>query len=205
MNAARAFILGLVLLAWPAISSAHDPSQHQAAPEALPEMRLPVIGEAPDFDLISQDGKRVTLADFRGKVLAVTFIFTNCPDICPTLTLNMAQVQEMLGADFGKTIAFVSITIDPERDTPKVLSEYAEAFGANLNGWAFLTGEPVALKNVSQGYGVFAEKATGGGVDHTLLTSIVDKRGVLRVQYIGYRFDPEEFRSDLVSLVGEAN
>jgi protein SCO1/2 len=205
MSVRRVFIVSLALLAWPALSFGHDPSQHQAAPEAVPEMRLPVIGEAPDFDLVSQDGERVTLADSAGKVLAVTFIFTNCPDICPTLTLNMAQVQEMLGGEFGKTIAFVSITIDPERDTPKVLKEYAEAFGANLDGWAFLTGEPAALKKVAQGYGVFAEKATGGGVDHTLLTSIVDKRGVLRVQYIGYRFDLEEFRSDLVSLVGEAN
>jgi protein SCO1/2 len=205
MNVGRTLMLGLGLLAWPALSYAHDPSEHQAMAEAPPEMRLPVMGEAPAFDLISQDGDRVTLADFRGKVLAVTFIFTNCPDICPTLTLNMAQVQEMLGAEFSKTIAFASITIDPERDTPEVLKQYAEAFGANLDGWAFLTGDPAALKRVSRGYGVFAEKATGGGVDHTLLTSIVDKRGVLRVQYIGYRFDLEEFRSDLVSLVGEAN
>jgi len=205
MNAGRALMLGLVLTAWPALSLAHDPSQHQAGTEPPPELRLPIIGQAPEFDLISQDGARVTLADFRGKVVAVTFIFTNCPDICPTLTMNMAQVQETLGADFGEVVAFVSITIDPERDTPDVLKEYAEAFGANLAGWAFLTGDPVVLKDVARAYGVFAEKATGGAVDHTLLTSIVDKRGILRVQYIGYRFDLEEFRSDLVSLMGEAN
>jgi protein SCO1/2 len=201
----RSFVLRLAFLVWPAIGFAHDLSNHHAMPEEAPEMRLPIIGEAPDFDLTSQDGKRVTLNDFRGKVLAVTFIFTNCPDICPTLTLNMAQVQAKLGADFGRTIAFVSITIDPERDTPEVLKDYADAFGADLNAWAFLTGDPAALKKVEQGYGVFAEKAVGGGIDHTLLTSIVDKRGVLRVQYIGYRFDLEEFRSDLVSLVGEAD
>ena len=167
-------------------------------------MRLPVIGPAPDFDLTSQDGKRVTLADLRGKVVAVTFIFTMCPDICPMLTSNMAQVQEALGDDFGKSVAFVSITIDPENDTPAVLKEYAEAFGADLGGWAFLDRRSVGAEAVTQGYGVFAEKAVGGGIDHTLLTSIVDPRGVLRVQYIGYRFDLEEFRGDLLSLVGEA-
>ena len=194
----------VALVAGSAASPAHDPSQHETATDPPSEMRLPVIGPAPDFDLTSQDGKRVTLADLRGKVVAVTFIFTTCPDICPMLTSNMAQVQEALGDDFGKSVAFVSITVDPENDTPGVLKEYAEAFGADLGGWAFLTGDPSALKQVAQGYGVFAEKAVGGGVDHTLLTSIVDPRGVLRVQYIGYRFDLEEFRGDLLSLVGEA-
>jgi protein SCO1/2 len=167
-------------------------------------MRLPVMGPAPEFDLTSQDGRRVRLSDYRGKVIAITFIFTECPDICPMLTSNMSQVQQLLGTAFGKTVAFVSITIDPETDTPPVLKEYAEAFGANFEGWAFLTGDPAALKEVSAAYGVFAEKAVGGGFDHTLLTSIVDPHGVLRVQYIGYRFDLEEFRSDLLSLVGEA-
>ena len=200
----RPVLLALAFLTLPAGAIAHDPSTHQTATEELPEMRLPVIGPAPDFDLISQDGKRMTLADLRGKVVAVTFIFTMCPDICPMLTSNMAQVQEALGDNFGKSIVFVSITVDPDNDTPEVLKEYAEAFGADLSGWAFLTGDPSALKQVAQGYGVFAEKAVAGGVDHTLLTSIVDPRGVLRVQYIGYRFDLEEFRGDLLSLVGEA-
>jgi protein SCO1/2 len=77
--------------------------------EPPPEMRLPVVGKAPDFDLISQDGKRVTFADFHGKVLAVTFIFKACPDICPMLTANLAQVQELLGSEFGPTVVFVSI------------------------------------------------------------------------------------------------
>ena len=158
------------------------------ATEPPPEMRLPVIGPAPDFDLTSQAGKRVTLADFRGKVIAVTFIFTTCPDICPTLTLNLARVQQALGSDFGKTVAFVSITIDPETDTPPVLKEYAEAFDADLGGWAFLTGDPAVLQDITKGYGVFAEKAIGGSIDHTLLTSIVDPQGVIRVQYIGSRF-----------------
>ena len=204
MSDLRAATLAIALLGWPALSLAHDMSHGNAAAGPPPEMRLPVIGPAPDFDLTSQDGKRVRLADYSGKVTAVTFIFTECPDICPMLTSNMAQVQKSLGPDFGKTVAFVSITIDPETDTPPVLKEYAEAFGADLEGWAFLTGDPAALHEVSEAYGVFAEKAVGGGFDHTLLTSIIDPHGVLRVQYIGYRFDLEEFRGDLLSLVGEA-
>src|ERR1700730_4326163 len=173
----------------------HDPSSsHQ---------QLPKIAPAPDFMLTSQDGAQVTLTDFRGKVVAVTFIYTLCVDTCPVLTPMMSFVQDQLGPDFGAKIAFVSITVDPERDTPEVLKEYAQAFGANLSGWAFLTGTPDAIRDVTRRYGVFASKTPGGDVDHTFLTSIVDPRGVLRVQYLGVRFDPDEFRRDLLSLLQE--
>jgi protein SCO1 len=164
---------------------------------------LPEIAPAPDFALTSQDGAPVKLADFRGKVVAVTFIFTRCTATCPVLTPMMSFVQDRLGSDFAKKIAFVSITVDPEHDTPEVLKEYAQAFGANPAGWAFLTGAPAAIRDVTRRYGVFASKNDDGSVDHTFLTSIVDPRGVLRVQYLGVRFDPEEFRRDLLSLVDE--
>ena len=109
---------------------------------AVVEQPLPKIAPAPEFALTSQDGAPVTLADFRGKVVAVTFIFTMCTTTCPVLTPMMSFVQDQLGADFGAKIAFVSITVDPERDTTDVLKEYAQAFGANLAGWSFLTGTP---------------------------------------------------------------
>jgi protein SCO1 len=170
---------------------------------AAQEQALPKIGPAPEFALISQDGAPVKLADYRGKVVAVTFIFTLCADTCPVLTPMMSFVQDQLGADFGERIHFVSITVDPERDTPEVLKEYAQAFGANLSGWSFLTGTPDAIRDVTRRYGVFAAKTANGSIDHTFLTSIIDQRGILRVQYLGVRFDPEEFRRDLVSLLKE--
>ena len=168
-----------------------------------PREQLPKIALAPDFVLTSQDGGEVKLADLRGKVVAVTFIFTRCTDTCPVLTPMMSFVQDRLGSDFGTKIAFVSITVDPERDTPQALKEYGEAFGANFAGWFFLTGSPSAIADIRRRYGVFAAKAENGNVDHTFLTSIIDRRGILRVQYLGVRFDPEEFRLDLLSLVNE--
>ena len=167
------------------------------------ERPLPEIAPAPEFTLTSQDNAQVALADLRGKVVAVTFIYTLCVDTCPVLTPMMSFIQDQLGADFGARIAFVSITVDPERDTPKVLKEYAQAFGANLAGWSFLTGPPDAIRDVTRRYGVFASKSTDGNVDHTFLTSIVDRRGILRVQYLGARFDPDEFRRDLLGLLQE--
>jgi protein SCO1/2 len=170
---------------------------------ASQELPLPKIAPAPEFALTSQEGSQVKLADLRGKVVAVTFIFTMCTATCPVLTPMMSFVQDRLGHDFGEKIVFVSITVDPERDTPEVLKEYAEAFGANLAGWTFLTGAPAAIRDVTRRYGVFASKNANGDVDHTFLTSIIDSRGFLRVQYLGVRFDPEEFRRDLLSLVAE--
>src|SRR5215204_948137 len=124
------------------------------------------------------------------------------PDTRPVLTAVMANVREQLGADFGTRISFVSISIDPEHDTPAVLKDYAEAFGADLPGWTFLTGAPEAIREVARQYGVAAIK-TAEGVDHTFLTSLVDRQGMLRVQYTGVNFDPEEFRHDLLSLLYE--
>jgi protein SCO1 len=191
------FVLMLGLLGWPALAVAHE-AKHQQH-----EGRLPTIGAAPDFALISQDGAEVTLAALRGKVVAVTFVYTSCPDVCPMLTDKMARVQDELGSDFGSKIAFVSITTDPERDTPEVLKGYAQAFEANLAGWSFLTGEPAAVLDVAHRYGVAVAKAADGRVDHTMLTTLIDRQGTMRVQYLGYRFDEEEFRRDLLSLVNE--
>jgi protein SCO1/2 len=190
-------IIALGLLAWPALAIAHEAKHEQH------EERLPTIGAAPDFALTSQDGAEITLAPLRGKVVALTFIYTSCPDICPMLTDKMARVQDALGPDFGSKVAFVSITTDPERDTPEVLKGYAEAFEANLAGWSFLTGEPAAVLDVAHRYGVAVAKAADGQVDHTMLTTLIDRQGAMRVQYLGYRFDEDEFRHDLESLVNE--
>jgi protein SCO1/2 len=190
-----ALVLVFAILAFSAPALAHDAAHHGK------QQRLPKIAPAPAFALTSQDGTPVTLADFRGKVVAVTFIYTSCTDTCPMLTALMAYVQDKLGRDFGAKVAFVSITVDPERDTPDVLKQYAETFGADLKGWAFLTGAPAAIRDVTRRYGVFASRTATGDVDHTFLTSIVDSRGFLRVQYLGVRFDPEEFRRDLLSLL----
>jgi protein SCO1 len=193
-----AVVLAVLVLASLMLAPSRDTADHISKGPPLPK-----IAPAPDFTLTSQDGTRVSLADFRGKVVAVTFIYTLCTDTCPVLTPMMSFVQDRLGPDFGTKIAFVSITIDPERDTPQVLREYSRAFGADLGGWAFLTGASETIREVTRGYGVFAATATGGDIDHSFLTSVVDPRGILRVQYLGARFDPEEFRRDLLSLVKE--
>jgi protein SCO1 len=164
---------------------------------------LPRIGPAPELSLTTQDGQRLSLKELQGKVVAVTFIYASCADTCPLLTAKMAGLQAALGADFGPKVFFLSITVDPERDTPAVLQRYAQAHGANLTGWAFLTGTPAEIRQVARQYGIYYRKTPRGDVDHTFLTSLVDQSGTLRVQYLGVRFDPDELLRDLQTLVRE--
>ena len=181
-------------LSWPMDILCHENRDNQ---------RLSKIGAAPEFTLTNQDGKRVALKELHGKVLAITFIFASCVDTCPLLTAKMAGIQNRLGSDFGSKVYFVSITVDPERDTPEVLKRYAEAHKANSAGWAFLTGTPAEIREVAKRYGIYYKKTARGDVDHTFLTSLVDQRGILRVQYMGVKFNPDEMLTDLRSLLAE--
>ena len=165
---------------------------------------LPKIKPAPEFALTNQEGKRLALKELRGKVLAITFIFASCADTCPLLTAKMAGIQNRLGSDFGSKVYFVSISVDPERDTPEVLKRYAEAHKANPAGWAFLTGTPPEIRETAKRYGIYSKKTTRGDVDHTFLTSLVDQNGTMRVQYMGVQFKPDEMLRDIQSLVKEA-
>jgi protein SCO1/2 len=189
-----AFVLAAAL-AWPTNASCH---------ESRGEQRLSKIGPAPEFTLTNQDGNRIALKDLRGKVLAITFIFASCTDTCPLLTATMVSLQDRLGAAFGPHVYFVSITVDPERDTPEILKRYAEAHRANLAGWAFLTGTTAEIRAVAKAYGIYYKKTVRGDVDHSFLTSLVDQSGTLRVQYMGVRFNPDEMLRDLQSLSGAA-
>jgi protein SCO1/2 len=167
------------------------------------DARLPTLGAAPPFSLTTADGDRLALAHLRGKVVGVTFIYATCIDTCPLLTAKLVGLGQRLGKDLGQNVAFVAITVDPERDTPDVLRGYAQAHGARGAGWAFLTGTPSEIKDVARRYGVFARRTDRGDVDHTFLTSLVDRTGALRVQYMGVRFDPDEMLRDLRSLLRE--
>jgi len=188
-------LAALVVVGWSPLASGHAASS---------DTRLSRIGPAPEFTLTREDGRLLALRDLRGKVVAVTFVYASCADTCPLLTAKLAGVQAKLGADFGPRVFFAAVTVDPVRDTPEVLRRYAAAHGAKPEGWAFLTGTPAEIRDVARRYGVFLRKNPGGDVDHTFLTSIVDQRGILRVQYLGVRFDPDELLADLRSLLREA-
>jgi len=186
-SARRAF---LAMLVAPTLASARQP-------------RLPVIGPAPAFALVDQKGRALSLADLRGKVLAITFVFTTCSDTCPIVTAKMSAIWRRLGTDLRSRVHFLSISVDPLTDTPERLRAYAAKFDADVPGWSFLTGTPAQIDGVVRGFGAYARRAEAGAVDHLTLTSLVDAKGRLRVQYLGYRFEANEMLTDLQALLGE--
>lgn len=187
--------IALLLASLPAVPIAHHPGGSNE--------RLVEIAPAANISLTAQDGSRFSLDQLRGKVVAVSFTYTKCADTCPVLVSTLVSVQHDLGREFGSDVYFVTITMDPEADRPEVLERYAGALGCDLRGWAFLTGTEAEIQDVARDYGVFRRRRDDGEVDHTLLTSIIDRAGMTRVQYIGNRFNPEEFLHDLKLLIDE--
>ena len=164
---------------------------------------LPIMGEAPAFVLVDQRGHSLSLADLRGKVLALSFVFTSCSDTCPIVTAKLADIQRRLGSEFGRRVHFMSISVDPLTDTPERLRAYASKFNADIPGWSFLTGTPAQIEDVVRRFGAYARRAEDGAVDHLNLTSLIDSQGRLRVQYLGYRFRVDEMLADLQALLRE--
>jgi protein SCO1 len=168
------------------------------------DSQLARIGPAPNFSLTTQDNAQLKLSDLNGKVVVVTFIFSTCKDTCPVLTAKLIGVQKKLSVEISPNVAFVAISLTPKHDTPGVLKAYANAHGADLSHWSFLTGDAKQIHTLAKQYGVFIKaRKTADDVDHGFLTSIVDRAGIIRVQYMGVRFEPNEMLADLESLVKE--
>jgi cytochrome oxidase Cu insertion factor (SCO1/SenC/PrrC family) len=110
---------------------------------------LQVFGTLPDFSLIERSGRRVTLSDLQGKVWIANFIYTHCTDTCPLQSARLAKLQDDFAGEGD--LRLVSITVDPVRDTPGTLAEYAARFGADSERWLFLTGEKQAIYALAQG------------------------------------------------------
>jgi len=104
----------------------------------------------PNLPVVTQDGKTLKFYDdvIKGKIVLISFIYTNCPDICPLTTARLTQVEDQLGGIVGRDIFFVSMTVDPERDTPERLKEFATAFDVGP-GWLFLTGKPEDIRAIN--------------------------------------------------------
>src|SRR5437879_6306863 len=116
----------------------------------------------PDFKLTDQDGKTFKFNAAHGKLVLITFIFTTCPDVCPLLTAKFVAVQRALEAEKNKNYLLLSITTDPERDTPAALKDYARRFNADLKRWSFLTGTRSELAKVWKAFGVNVVKNESG-------------------------------------------
>jgi protein SCO1 len=156
---------------------------------------------AKDFALPDFNGKPRTLADFRGKAVLVFFGYTQCPDVCPTTMAEMATVMQQLGPLADK-VQVLFITLDPERDTPELLSKYVPAFDARFLG---LVGDKAATDKVAKEFKVFYQKVpskTPGSytIDHTAGSYVFDPQGRIRL-FVRHGQGAEPIVHDLKQLL----
>jgi protein SCO1/2 len=162
----------------------------------LPKTSKPIIGhKIPPFSLVDQAGKTVQLSDFLGQVVVVDFIYTRCPlpDVCPRLSANFASVSKKV-----HDVEFLSITIDPQYDTPAVLADYARRWQAR-ESWRFLTGTPEQIQEVAGAFGLIYWPEEGS-ITHTVSTAIIGRDGTLVAQIDGAAYRPDQ----LLALIEHA-
>lgn len=136
---------------------------------------------APDFTLTDQSGQKVSMADQRGKLVLVTFLYTNCPDVCPLITQNLNQALQMLGPE-RDDVRVLAVSVDPDGDTPEAVDKYAKAHHL-LPEFHYLIGSREELTAVWKDYDVAAVASDPELVDHTAYTMLVDRSGEGRVIY----------------------
>jgi protein SCO1 len=187
------FTLSVPWLAW-----SHDQSAPAKAKGAeRREVRIAIQ----DFILTDQSSRPFQFGSLRGKVSIVAFAYTTCPDVCPLTTAAMRQIQESLNGNERRSTHLITITTDPEIDTPETMAAYAKRHGADLTDWVFLTGQEAVLAKVWKNFGVAVHRKARGLVDHTPLTALVDSAGTMRIAYIGATPDANTIRHDLRRLL----
>lgn len=156
---------------------------------------------AKNFQLMDHRGNLRTLADFRGKVVAVFFGYTHCPDVCPTTLSDFAMALKLLGKDAEK-VQVIFVTLDPERDTPELLAQYVPSFDPGFLG---MYANPATTAKLAKDFKVFYQKQPADKhgrytMDHSAGTFVYDPQGHLRL-YMSYGQGPEAIAKDLAQLL----
>ena len=164
------------------------------------EKTLPVLGQLSDFSLTNQNNQSFGLEDLDGKYWVADFIFTTCSGICPVMSNHMAEIRNAFRGE--SQLNFVSISVDPDTDTPEVLMDYASSYDAG-DRWHFLTGETESVQSLAvQGFKI------GNGNDplnHSPYFVLVDPKGQIRGYYNGTETDEvEEITADVRALLANS-
>ena len=159
---------------------------------------LDVGSRVPDFTLTDQTGRPLSFSALAGKVVALNFIYTRCalPQFCLRVSNHFGVLQKRFQLELGRDLVLLTVTFDPERDTPAVLARYAEQWKADPKTWRFLTGEVAAVRRVCALFGVDAFPDEGL-MNHSLRTAVIDRTGTIVGSIEGNQYTPEQL-GDLV-------
>jgi protein SCO1/2 len=158
---------------------------------------------APSFTLTDQAGQKFRFKSASGKIVLVTFVYTTCPDVCPLFSAHFAAIQRALDEEKIENYLLLSISTDPKRDTPAKLKAYAQAFKADVKHWHFLTGSSQDLSEVWKSFSVNVRDHGNGQIQHTNLTTLIDTKGMRRVDYYGDKWLVKEVLKDIKWLESE--
>ncbi len=184
-------------------AAGHEPAPKPASPLTT-RPALPAIRPAPDFTLTDTTGRAVRLSTLRGRIVVVSFIYTQCPAACPLLTRRLALLEARLGAaGRGEAVTLLSVTVDAERDSAEALAGYARRFGANLAHWHFLRDDGARLAPVLATWDEWTRRLPNGEIDHPARVYLVDARGMVREIYSLEFFDERQAWLDISALLGE--
>jgi protein SCO1/2 len=180
----------------------------EAAPAPLRVDPMDPGDEVPDVSLLDQNGQPRKLSEWRGRAVAVTFIYTRCPlpDFCPLMDRQFADVQRQVKEDpqLRGRVHLLSISFDPSYDTPAVLLAHAKALKADPSSWTFLTGATTDIEAFAGRFGVavMRDKSAPTEVVHNLRTGVIDPRGRLVKILNGIQWQPSELVAELRNAVG---
>ena len=174
----------------------HDPATVAAygAATARNSARLRAGDLMPAFSLMDQNGSPLSEGDLAGRPTVVTFIFTRCPvpEYCPAIAGRFRELQRALAKDASfADVRLLSVTLDPQHDTPPVLRDYGRAMGADFTRWRFATGTPEQVAALTRAFAVYTQ-ASGGTIDHTLATALIDARGRVVEIWRGHLWDTKD-------------
>lgn len=185
-------------------------SHSQAPPAPVSTQRIPAAGDdIPDFAFTNQDGKHISLREFRGEVLVVTFIYTRCPfpDFCPRMSSNFAAIAKQLAADpsLAAHTHLLTISFDPGHDTPKVLRDYAFSAAhsrdpAMFRRWEFAAPSAVDLPKIAQTFGLIY-KPESGLITHNLSTTVIGPDGKIVKWYHGGEWQVSDLIKDATAAL----
>lgn len=181
------------------------PISQMAAEDAMFK-RLFKVGEPlPDVALTNQDAKPIKLSNFKGRAVAVTFIYTRCPipEYCIRMSLLFSAIEKSLQRDHSMNGRWhlVTATFDLKNDTPKVLKEYAKLYHADFSDWDFVTMSERDLHSLLDGLDLMATPGEGGLIDHTLRTILIDKNGNVVKIIKGNEWTADEVTAEMKKLV----
>jgi len=164
---------------------------------------LSVIAKAPAFTLRDPAGHAVRLADYRGQVVLLAFVFTTCPGVCPLISKQMSALQESLKGEglFGSKASLLSVTVDPDTDTSPALAKYAQSYGADPAGWRFLRESPENLTPVLKAYDEWTKLLPKGEIDHPARVYLIDRTGNIREIYSLAFFNEKQALLDMKALL----